>query len=62
MLPTLFVSHGAPTFAVEPGVIGPNPSRYCSSVEKLTMVMVRPWKLFAQQTISASPGGMPFTV
>lgn len=23
MLPTLFVSHGAPTFAVEPGVIGP---------------------------------------
>lgn len=23
LLPTLFVSHGAPTFAVEPGVIGP---------------------------------------
>ena len=27
---------------LNPGVNGPKPSRYCSSVEKLTMVTVRP--------------------
>ena len=31
--------------SVKPGVNGPKPSRYCASVEKLTIEMVRPWKL-----------------
>ena len=47
---------------VNPGVIGPKPSRYCSSVEKLTIVVVRPWKLSAQTMISAWSFGMPLTV
>ena len=44
---------------LKPAVNGPKPSRYCSSVEKLTMVTVRPWKLFAQTMISALPSGIP---
>ena len=47
---------------MKPGVNGPKPSRYCASVEKLTMVIVRPWKLFAQAMISAWPSGMPLTL
>jgi hypothetical protein len=47
---------------LNPGVNGPNPSRYCSSVEKLTSVVVRPWKLFAATTISARSWGTPFFV
>jgi len=39
----------------ESGVNGPKPSRYWSSVEKLTIEMVRPWKLLAQTMISACP-------
>src|ERR1019366_9350726 len=44
---------------LKPGVNGPKPSRYCASVEKLTWVIVRPWKLLAQTMISALPSGMP---
>ena len=48
---------------VKPGVNGPKPSRYCASVEKLTIDIVRPWKLLRQTMISALiPAGMPFTV
>ena len=46
----------------KPGVSGPKPERYCSSVEKLMIEMVRPWKLFRQAMISAWPSGMPLTV
>jgi len=46
----------------KPGVKGANPSRYCASVEKLTMVTVRPWKLLAQTMISACPSGIPLAV
>ncbi len=51
---------------LKPGVNGPKPSRYCSSVEKLTIVTVRPWKWLAQTMISAfdayaygTPEGVP---
>jgi hypothetical protein len=47
---------------LKPGVNGPNPSRYCPSVEKETIVIVRPWKLFEQAMISAWPSGMPLTL
>jgi hypothetical protein len=46
---------------VKPGVKGPKPSRAESSVEKLTIVVVRPWKLPAATTICARPAGTPFT-
>ena len=46
---------------LKPGVKGPNPSRYWGSVLKPTMVVVRPWKLSAQTTISALSRGMPLT-
>ncbi len=35
---------------------GPKPSRYCSSVEKLTMEVVRPWKLFADDDLGLVRG------
>ncbi len=47
---------------LKPGVKGPKPWRYCSSLEKPTIVVVRPWKLFSQMTISAASGATPFTV
>ena len=45
----------------KPGVNGPKPVRAVSSVEKLTMVVVRPWKLSAATTIVAWSGATPFT-
>ena len=45
----------------KPGGNGPKPSRYCASVEKPKIVIVRPWKLPAQAMISARPSGMPLT-
>ena len=39
----------------KPAGNGPKPLRYCSSEEKPTMEMVRPWKLLPQTTISARP-------
>ena len=41
---------------------GPKFSRYCGSEENPTMVEVRPWKLPAQQMISACASGTFFTV
>ncbi len=46
---------------LKPGVKGPKPSLYCSSVLKPTMVVVRPWKLSAQTMISAWSLAMPLT-
>jgi hypothetical protein len=45
----------------KPGVYGPNPSRASGSVEKLTIVVVRPWKLPSNTTMTASPSGTPLT-
>ncbi|GAA3292273.1 hypothetical protein GCM10020295_11150 [Streptomyces cinereospinus] len=45
----------------KPGVNGPNPVRAVSSVEKLTIVVVRPWKLSAATTIVARSAGTPLT-
>src|SRR5512142_323841 len=44
----------------KPGVKGPKSCRYSGSVEKLITVTVRPWKLLAQQMISALSWGTPF--
>ena len=44
-----------------PGVNGPKPSLACGSVEKLTIVTVRPWKLPSATTIFARSGATPFT-
>lgn len=44
-----------------PGVYGPKSSRASWSVEKLMIVVVRPWKLFAATMIFAMPSGTPFT-
>lgn len=44
-----------------PGVYGPKSSRASGSVEKLMIVVVRPWKLFAATMIFAMPSGTPFT-
>lgn len=44
-----------------PGVNGPKPSRATGSVEKLTIVVVRPWKLPSATTIVARSAGTPFT-
>jgi hypothetical protein len=41
---------------------GPEARRYCSSLEKLIAVTVRPWKFPAQTMISACPSGMPLQV
>ena len=43
----------------KPGVNGPNPSRASGSVEKLTIVVVRPWKLSAATTMFAWFAGRP---
>jgi hypothetical protein len=45
----------------KPGVKGPKPARAVSSVEKPTIVVVRPWKLSAATTIVARSAGTPFT-
>ena len=45
----------------KPGVNGSKPVRADASVEKLTMVVVRPWKLFVQTTTLARPGLTPLT-
>ena len=46
---------------VNPGVNGPKPSLYCSSSEKPTTVVVRPWKFPVKTRISACPSGTPLT-
>ncbi len=46
---------------LKPGVKGPKPARAVSSVEKLTIVVVRPWKLSAATTIVARSAGTPLT-
>ena len=46
----------------KPGVNGPKPSRYCGSLEKLMIVVVRPAKLPAATRISAWPAGTPLTL
>ena len=46
---------------MNPGVYGPNEPLASSSVEKLMIVVVRPWKLPAKATMTASPGGTPLT-
>ena len=45
----------------KPGVNGPKPARACGSSLKLTIVVVRPWKLPSATTIVAAPSGTPFT-
>ena len=47
------------SIVVKPGANGPKSSRYCGSLEKPTMVVVRPWKLSLQTMISASFRGTP---
>jgi len=37
----------------KPGVYGPKPARASSSVEKLTIVVVRPWKFPPNTMITA---------
>ena len=44
----------------KPGVYGPKPLRACSSVLKLTMVVVRPWKFPSQTIIFAWSLATPF--
>ena len=44
-----------------PGVNGPKPFLESSSVEKLTIVIVRPWKLPLQTITFARSGVTPFT-
>ena len=44
-----------------PGVNGPNPSRAVGSDEKLTILIVRPWKLFSATMMFARPSGTPLT-
>ena len=45
-----------------PGVNGPNPPRAVSSEEKLTMLIVRPWKLLSATTMfAAMAAGTPLT-
>ncbi|MNT91732.1 hypothetical protein D3C72_2328810 [compost metagenome] len=43
----------------KPGVKGPKPPRASGSVEKETMLSVRPWKLPEQTMISALPSATP---
>lgn len=38
--PVLFISHGAPTFALEPGVLGPNLQRIGAQLEDIRAVLV----------------------
>jgi 4,5-DOPA dioxygenase extradiol len=38
--PVLFISHGAPTFALEPGVLGPNLQRIGAQLEGIRAVLV----------------------
>lgn len=45
----------------KPGVYGPKSARASRSVEKLTIVVVRPWKLLPATTIFARPAGTPLT-
>ena len=45
----------------KPGVYGPNPSRASGSVEKLMIVVVRPWKFPSNTMMMASPSGTPLT-
>ena len=40
---------------------GPNPSRATGSVEKLTIVVVRPWKLPSATMMVAWSGATPLT-
>jgi hypothetical protein len=44
-----------------PGVNGPKPPRVSGSLEKLTIVVVRPWKLSSATTMVARPSGTPLT-
>ncbi len=46
----------------KPGVKGPKSLRAWQLVEKLTTEIVRPWKLFLKQMISALSGSTPLTV
>ena len=41
----------------KPGANGPKPSRYCASLEKPTMVVVRPAKLPSATMICGAPFG-----
>jgi hypothetical protein len=45
-----------------PGANGPKPSRYCASLEKPTIVVVRPAKLPAATMICACPSGTRLTL
>ena len=45
----------------KPGANGPKPPRASGSVEKPTIVVVRPWKLSAATTMLARPSGTPLT-
>lgn len=45
----------------KPGVYGPKSARASGSVEKLTIVVVRPWKLSEATMIFAMPSGTPLT-
>ncbi|QDE39434.1 dioxygenase [Luteibacter pinisoli] len=40
LAPVLFISHGAPTFALEPGVLGPNLGRIGAQLEGIRAVLV----------------------
>ena len=46
---------------VKPGVYGPKSLRASGSVEKLMIVVVRPWKLPSATMIYAWPSGTPLT-
>jgi hypothetical protein len=45
----------------KPGVNGPKPARATGSVEKLMIVVVRPWKLPSATMIVARSAGTPLT-
>ena len=60
-LPTLFVSHGAPTFALEPGLAGPQLERLGRTLERPRAVLVvSPHWMTRDVAVSSAP--MPQTV
>jgi len=57
--PALFVSHGAPTFALEPGLLGPKLKRLGEQLSRLTAVAVvsAHWQTASVQVMrTAAPG------
>jgi aromatic ring-opening dioxygenase catalytic subunit (LigB family) len=59
-LPSLFVSHGAPTFAIEPGLAGPKLTSLGQSLPRPRAVTEHFWPLLVATSAAASP--LPATV